>query len=79
MAINKPLGRVIIKYCEPISLKQFVQSKGVNAEQIQDEKVQQGLISDLGKEISLAQTDNLIVMSTPLVASVLLLHRRGIS
>lgn len=33
----------------------------------------------MGKEICLAQSDNLVIMSTPLVASILLLHRRGIS
>ena len=37
------------------------------------------LVNAVGAEISLIQTENLVVMSTPLVASILLMHRRGIS
>lgn len=37
------------------------------------------MVEALGTEISLLQTDNLVVMSTPLVATILLMHRRGIS
>lgn len=44
-----------------------------------DQKVAKQLVNAVGAEISLIQTDNLVVMSTPLVASILLMHRRGIS
>jgi uncharacterized protein YlaN (UPF0358 family) len=44
-----------------------------------DEKILKQLTRDLTTEISLVQVDNLVVMSTPLVATVLLMHRRGIS
>lgn len=37
------------------------------------------LIADIGEELSLAQADNLVVMSTPMIATILLMHRRGIS
>ncbi len=37
------------------------------------------MITDLGTELSYAQGDNLVVMSTPIIATILLMHRRGIS
>jgi len=84
LSFNQPLGRVIIKYCEPLSLAQFIKDhsakNGLKFEDYQkDQKVAKQLVNAVGAEISLIQTDNLVVMSTPLVASILLMHRRGIS
>lgn len=84
IAINKPLGRVIIKYCEPLSFDEYMKKHQANhgyqaGDYLKDEVAMQSLIKGMGREICLAQSDNLVIMSTPLVASILLLHRRGIS
>lgn len=58
IAINKPLGKVVIKYCEPVSLQQFLEKhsiqSGVPVEKyVSDEKATSKLISDIGVELSL--------------------------
>ena len=58
IAVNKPLGRVIIKYCEPVSLKSFidnhVKTTGTPFDTlVKEEAAQKRLIEDLGTEISL--------------------------
>lgn len=84
IAINKPLGRVMIKYCGPLSIKDYIDShakkNGIAVSTYgKDEAATKKLIDDLGQEISLIQGENLVVMSTPLVATILLMHKKGIS
>jgi glycerol-3-phosphate O-acyltransferase len=83
-AINKPLGKVIIRYCEPISLDSYLEQHSKKSglaltNYVKDEKATKSLIHDLGEELSYIQADNLVVMSTSMIATILLMHRKGIS
>ena len=75
---------MIIRYCEPVSLQSFLEehSKKTGLEvtkYVKDEKATKSLIYDLGEELSYIQGDNLVVMSTSMIATILLMHRKGIS
>jgi glycerol-3-phosphate O-acyltransferase len=56
-AINKPLGKVIIRYCEPVSLESYLEHHSKKTglavkNYINDEKATKSLIYDLGEELS---------------------------
>lgn len=83
-SVNKKLGKAQIKYCTPISLTEYVASYAKNNNQpvelySKNKEAQNQLIKSLGEEITYVHSDNLVIMSSSLVASVLLQHRKGIS
>jgi hypothetical protein len=49
------------------------------ARYVKDEKATKSLVYDLGEELSFIQGENLVVMSTSMIATILLMHRKGIS
>jgi glycerol-3-phosphate O-acyltransferase len=82
--ITKKYGRANIKYAEPLSLNDYLQqystSHNLTVDKIKgDEKVLNKFIDDFGMEITYAHSDNLIIMTTSIVATVILMHRKGIN
>ena len=56
-AINKPLGKVFIRYCEPLSMNNFLEHHSKKnglalTNYINDDKLTKSIIHDLGEEIS---------------------------
>jgi glycerol-3-phosphate O-acyltransferase len=48
-------------------------------EYVKNESITKKFIQDLGEELTYQQVENLVTMSTPLIATILLMHRKGIS
>jgi glycerol-3-phosphate O-acyltransferase len=83
-------GKVVIKYCKPISLKLMLQNytvqnklhaltlyQSVNSEKATPDSVllKKRFVNELEKEIAYTLSESQMVMSTSLLASVLLVER----
>ena len=82
--LNKNIGKVVVKYCEPVSLEEYTHkyllSKKLSRDAFANDKEQLKLfVANFGMELSQTLTDNLVVMITSLTASILLMHRKGIT
>jgi glycerol-3-phosphate O-acyltransferase len=71
--LKENYGRIYIEICEPISLRKYL-SEGVRRK-----KPMKDIIYNLGYEIVYTLSDNLVVMPSAIVASIVLMQRRGIS
>lgn len=76
-------GRVYVEICEPIMTRNIIESvkstevsQGRAAEGVEFRKT---LLKTLGREIIGRMTSGIVIMSTAIVSSVLLMHRKGIS
>ena len=76
-------GRVYIEFCDPISLKKYTGDYLHNNPQAKDPyknaKDREPIVQSLGYEVVHRLNENLMIMPTSIVASLLLLHRKGIS
>ncbi|CDW87851.1 male sterility protein [Stylonychia lemnae] len=82
--LNKNIGKVVVKYCEPVSLEEYtaryLQSNKITKDTlIKSEEQMKHFITNFGQKLCQNQTDNLVIMITSLTASILLMHRKGIS
>lgn len=78
---NMNFGRVYLNFCEPMSLKEYsekyVQVTGKNP--MTEVKERQNFNSRLATDVLKITNDNLVLMPTSIIASILLLHRKGIN
>jgi glycerol-3-phosphate O-acyltransferase len=74
-------GTMNIDFCEPISLKDYTKNKMINEniDPFKNNVHQMKLNSDLAHDIIYALQKNLRMMPTNMVASLILLYRKGIS
>ncbi|CDW80559.1 male sterility protein [Stylonychia lemnae] len=82
--LNKNIGKVVVKYCEPVSLEAYTNcylknNKIEKSTLIADKNCFNNFVDNFGKTLCQTQTDNLVIMVTSLTASILLMHRKGIS
>jgi len=89
---TKNFGKVFVKFAEPISLKEYTgkylkgensKSEGIVMDQValkpfeqKEHRVQ--LVNQLGFDLIRIINDNLVIMPTSLVASIILMHRKGL-
>lgn len=71
--LKENYGRIYIEFCQPISVRRYME------EGAKRKKTQKELIYNLGYEITYSLSDNLVVMPPAIVASIVLMQRRGIS
>lgn len=71
--LKENYGRIYIEFCPPISVRRYMD------EGSKRKKTQKELIFNLGYEITYSLSDNLVVMPPAIVASIVLMQRRGIS
>jgi len=89
---NKNFGKVFVKFAEPISLKEYT-AKYLQGENSKTENLKMDqaalkpfeqkehrapLVNQLGHDLIRIINDNLIIMPTSLVASIILMHRKGL-
>lgn len=79
--IKMDFGSIYVEFTKPISFKSYVQQQmveaGINPEiNMEDRKL---VTSSLAWQIINTLTDNLLIMPTSICASILLMHRKGIS
>ncbi len=72
-------GRVYVEICKPMTVRPFIDSVQRRNPQLKGQELRQELVGQLGKEIVLRLTNGIVIMSTSIVSSVLLMHRKGIS
>jgi Glycerol-3-phosphate O-acyltransferase len=81
LAMN--FGRVYVEFCDTISIKQyaedFMEKSGHTKNPYTNSKDREALVHSLGYEVVYRLNENLIIMPTAIVSSLLLLHRKGIS
>lgn len=74
-------GRVYVEICKPIMMREFVD--GVKTARptmdLQRPECRKVVLRSLGKEIVGRMMGGIVIMSTAIVSSVLLIHRKGIS
>ena len=85
--INEQYGRVHVKYCKPISLKEkaneYCKAQNLDIKTImnkaagQDALVKAGFTDKLSLELVYTLSDNLVIMSTNMVAAMLIHKRQG--
>jgi glycerone phosphate O-acyltransferase/fatty acyl-CoA reductase len=69
-----------VEICKPLMARQFIDTfKASPAGKVTGAEFRRQLLDQLGREIILRMTNGIVIMSTALVSSVLLLHRKGIS
>lgn len=85
--LTNNFGKVYVKFCEPVSLKDytksFQQSAAVQPNQVAVDPFtnvteRKRLVNALGLDILRVFNDNLMIMPSSIVASILLMHRKGI-
>ena len=80
---KKQVGKVMIRYGQPQSLQEnitkYLQKNNLSATTLVQKPELQKFSKKLSEEMSYCLVDNLIVMNTSLIATALLMHRRGIS
>ena len=67
--MRKNFGRIFVEFCEPISLSEY-ENKGEEVD-VKVGQIKTQIVNELNK--------NSIVMSTNIIASILLMHRKGVS
>jgi glycerone phosphate O-acyltransferase/fatty acyl-CoA reductase len=79
-------GRIFMNFHEPISLKQYInrqmaveKAKGKVMDPFSDNNAKKYFLNKLGHEIVWSLNKSLVIMPTAIVATILLLHRKGIS
>ena len=91
--LARSFGKVFIRFAEPISLKEYTQnlenqvklvpethqSGAVSIDPFANKEHRKLVISGLGLNLINTMNDNLVIMPTSVVASLLLLRRKGIS
>lgn len=79
-ALTSKYGRMYVEFAEPLSLRQFLDDKGVKDSDVLDKDREADLIKRLGYRIMDGMADASVVSPSALVATVLLSHlKRGIS
>jgi len=80
---KKQVGKVMIRYGQPQSLQEnitkYLLKNNLTATTLVQKPELQKFSKKLSEEMSYCLVDNLIVMNTSLIATALLMHRRGIS
>jgi 1-acyl-sn-glycerol-3-phosphate acyltransferase len=82
--LKMSFGRVYIEFCEPINLQDYVNQHKVEAKnpefnpfnKIKDRKA---IVDKLGNEVVYRLNENLVILPTSMVASLVLLYRKGIN
>ena len=64
-----------MRYCEPVSFNAFCETHKISA----DLKDSVQLTKQITEHLAYKQVDNLVIMTTSIVATVLLMQRKGIS
>ena len=82
---KKQLGKVIVRYGEPQSLQGFLKNYLSKNNELSLATIRQNpqqiekFSKKFEEELSYSLVDNLVVMTTSLIATVVLMNRRGIS
>lgn len=73
-------GRVYVEICEPIFMRNFTDGMrlklGIEKITMAQKKI---VVETLGQTVIQKMTEKIVIMSTGIVSSVLLMHRKGIS
>jgi len=77
--LSSNFGKVFVKFCEPISLKNYVESSQTQGNPFSGIAPRKALVENLGLDVMRKLNDNLIIMPTSIVASILLMRRKGIA
>ncbi len=72
-------GRVYVEICKPMTVRPFIDAVQKQNSQLKGQELRSVLVSQLGKEIVMRLTNGIVIMSTSIISSVLLMHRKGIS
>lgn len=74
-------GRVLVQICKPIMARKFIDNFSSNLSSTEREGplFRRRLGEAAGLEIVQRLTEGIVVMSTAIVSSVLLMHRKGVS
>jgi glycerol-3-phosphate O-acyltransferase len=82
---NESYGRVRVKVCDHISLNQFIKDhRAANFKEVkpnEDLSLAQKMktLDNLKLELAYTFSENTVIMPTAIVATILLMHRKGIS
>jgi glycerol-3-phosphate O-acyltransferase len=71
-------GQVYINICKPFYPKQLIDSLRYEHKALQFPEIRKKIQSSVGREIITKLTEGIVIMSTAIVSSVLLMHRKGI-
>lgn len=79
--INMNFGQIYVEVTKPISFKDYCQEMIIreNLQPRVNKEDRKLIINTLGYDMTHRLTENLIIMPTAICASILLMHRKGIS
>jgi len=82
--LNKNFGRVYLEFADPISLKSYTKTfvetnKEKQLNPFEDKGARKTMIKELAEDIVNIMQEKVVVTPTSILASVMLMHRKGIS
>lgn len=78
---NMNFGRVYLNFCEPMSMREYTDKymKVTGKNPLTEGKERPNFNLTLAKDVLKITNDNIVIMPTSIIASILLLHRKGIN
>jgi glycerone phosphate O-acyltransferase/fatty acyl-CoA reductase len=75
--LNRNFGKIYVNFCEPLSFKDYMKKfPGIDTNLVENKRK---INSTLAYDLIFKLQDNMVIMPTALVATILLMHRRSLS